>query len=213
MSTLDSIREHMGMSRADRRAWQQATTLAELGELTARWLEGSIKSRPGYMPRCGPDPETTDLIPVLARLNRAGYVTEGSQPGEGPVEGWDGQQWSQRAGVSGFCDDATLARIREAVEPAGMVVIAHRTPDRRRWCSRPWRFPAAGMPVTATEGEVATVFGARMWLDDVETCFDACSDAALKAVRGAWQVTLVDPAWGSNKMWSYLMRATSARDR
>ncbi len=38
------------MSRTDRRAWKQARTLAELGELTARWLEGDIASQPGYMP-------------------------------------------------------------------------------------------------------------------------------------------------------------------
>jgi len=42
------------MSRCDRRAWEQARTLLELGELVARWLEGDIASQPGYMPDCGP---------------------------------------------------------------------------------------------------------------------------------------------------------------
>ncbi len=70
------------MSAADRRAWEAARTLDDLGELTARWLEGTIASQPGYEPGCGPDPETAALIPVVARCNRAGYVTCGSQPAE-----------------------------------------------------------------------------------------------------------------------------------
>ncbi|GGZ19658.1 DUF6919 domain-containing protein [Streptomyces nitrosporeus] len=35
------------MSRADRRRWRSARTVADLGELMALWLEGEIASRPG----------------------------------------------------------------------------------------------------------------------------------------------------------------------
>ena len=77
------------MSTADRQAWEAARTLADLGELTAQWLEGAIASQPAYTPGCGPDPETAPLIPVLACCNRAGYVTNGSQPGEAGT-GYDG---------------------------------------------------------------------------------------------------------------------------
>ena len=34
------------MSTADRRAWEAARTLADLGELTAQWLEGAIARSP-----------------------------------------------------------------------------------------------------------------------------------------------------------------------
>ncbi|MDQ3275031.1 MAG: hypothetical protein M3Q39_08390 [Actinomycetota bacterium] len=105
------------MSRADADAWYRARSLADLGELTARWLEGGIGSRPGYQPRCGPDVETRRLIPTLAALNRGGYLTNSSQPGEAPTVGYDGRLWSQRAAVSGFTDRATLDRIHAAMAP------------------------------------------------------------------------------------------------
>ena len=112
------------MSRADRRAWEAARTLADLGELTAQWLEGTIASQPAYTPGCGPDPETAPLIPVLACCNRAGYVTNCSQPGETGT-GFDGAAWEQRAAVEGFASPAVAGRIWEAAEPAGLTVIAH----------------------------------------------------------------------------------------
>ena len=103
------------MSTADRQAWEAARTLADLGELTAQWLEGAIASQPAYTPGCGPDPETAPLIPVLACCNRAGYVTNGSQPGEAGT-GYDGAWWEQRAAVEGFASPAVAERIWEAAE-------------------------------------------------------------------------------------------------
>ncbi len=35
------------MNRADRKAWRSARTLADLGELTARWIEGDLGEHPG----------------------------------------------------------------------------------------------------------------------------------------------------------------------
>ena len=120
------------MSTADRRAWEAARTLADLGELTAQWLEGAIASQPAYTPGCGPDPETAPLIPVLACCNRAGYVTNGSQPGEAGT-GYDGAWWEQRAAVEGFASPAVAERIWEAAEPAGLTVIAHAPATLPRW--------------------------------------------------------------------------------
>ena len=201
------------MSRADRRAWEQARTLAELGELTVRWLEGDIASQPGYMPNCGPDPETAGLIPTLARLNRAGYVTVGSQPGMAPTEGYDGRLWSQRAAVSGFADDATGARILTAVERTGqLVLIAHNTPPKRRWWPR--RRPSMGMAVTAAGHghRVHTHFGARMSLGDVEGCFGGLGRDGFAAVRDAHQVTVIDPVWGRDEyLWHVLDAVTVDR--
>ena len=194
------------MSRADRREWEQACTLAELGELTARWLEGDIASQPGCMSNLGPDSETTELIPTLAACNRAGYVTVDSQPGEAPGLGYDGRLWSQRAAVSGFADDATAARILTAVEGTGqLVIIAHDTPPERRWW--PWRRPSTGMAVTAAEDghRVSTELGGRMSLGDLEDCFAELGQDCFAAVRDALQVTVIDPVWGRNDvLWSAL---------
>lgn len=201
------------MSRADRRAWEQARTLTELGELTARWLEGDIASQPAYMSNCGPDPETAELIPTLAKLNRAGYVTECSQPGLPPTEGYDGRLWSQRAAVSGFADDATAARILAAVGGTGLVLIAHETPPRRRW--RPRRRPIMGMAVTAAEHghRVHTHFGARMSLGDLRSCFGDLGREGFAAVRAAHQVTVIDPVWGRDEyLWSVLDAVVDQRE-
>lgn len=188
------------MSRSDRKLWRSATTLAELGELTARWLEGDIRSRPGYQPRCGPDPETTEtpgLVDVLAAANRAGYLTIGSQPGEPPTEGWDGQLWEQRAAVDGFAHDDMARRLTE-LERHGFVVISYAT--RRRWLSRlrsPFGF---AMPVTAivapdtysADGvhvahgrEVQTAFGGYLDRASVEFMWDTVSGGALADVLAA----------------------------
>ncbi len=103
------------MNRQDRERWASAKTLADLGELTAQWLEGTLASRPGYAVNAGPDPETIELIPVLARVNRAGFLTSGSQPGMGWELGYNGRLWRQRAFVQGFADDAMLGQIVMAV--------------------------------------------------------------------------------------------------
>ena len=75
--------------------WAEARTLLEVGELTAQWLEGRIPKSPWY--RGAPDPETTEIVPVLAALNRIGFVTTMSQPGRGLSE-----EYAQRAEVSGY---------------------------------------------------------------------------------------------------------------
>lgn len=58
--------------------WRDARSLADLGELMARFLEGAIDEAPTFVGR--PDPETDPLVAVLAQVNRAGYVTTCSQP-------------------------------------------------------------------------------------------------------------------------------------
>lgn len=56
----------------------QAVTLGDMGELTAQWLEGKLRVHPAYAGE--PDPETEGLNEVLARCNRAGFITDFSQP-------------------------------------------------------------------------------------------------------------------------------------
>src|SRR5437763_16577543 len=81
-------------------AWRTARDLADLGELTAEWLGGKLPYHPAYGGET-PNEERTPLIPRLAGFNRAGYVTEDSQPGEPREDGW-----TQRACVFGYCNEA-----------------------------------------------------------------------------------------------------------
>ncbi|MFE9886860.1 DUF6919 domain-containing protein [Streptomyces scopuliridis] len=183
------------MSRRDRRAWQSATTLADLGELTARWLEGDLGSRPGYTPRHGPDEETADLIQTLAACNRSGFLTDQSQPGISA--GRDG--WRQRAAVQGWiADGRLLADVTAAAHKAGLLVIVHE--------------PGAiddDSYIIATErhGVPHTAFGTPFRREDLHATWG--STAAYLNVLTANTVTVVDPKWGRNdRLWPALDRLT-----
>jgi hypothetical protein len=189
--------------------WENAWTLADLGEVTARWLEGRVDAHPNG--HDVPDPETTELVPVLAAANRAGFVTDGSQPGETSATGPYGS-WQQRAAVTGFCDAVTFFALADLAHAAGLEVRVRAMPPRRRIrlpFSQLRREP--GIPVSRSTGYgVMTDFGTPMFWEDICTSFWVCSDGALEQLAEAWQVTLVDPCWGRNdRLWSVLARFAS----
>jgi hypothetical protein len=184
------------MNCADRKLWAAARTLADLGELTAQWLEGYIASVPGYC--SAPADETASLVPVLAAANRAGFVTDSSQPGE------SGDGWEQRAAVQGYADDETLDALTRAARkaPDGLVLLACES-TRFRVNYR------SALPVTRSGGRDFTWFGAalpRRHLRDSWTGYGECGREAVKAVCGAWQVTLIDTEWGreDSPLWAVL---------
>ena len=67
-----------GMSGNDRAAWGSARTLADLGELMARWLEGGIGQQPGYR---GPSDIEDPALGALAGPAQPGRVRDHGQPG------------------------------------------------------------------------------------------------------------------------------------
>ncbi|MEV7123819.1 DUF6919 domain-containing protein [Kitasatospora griseola] len=189
------MRWHLTMNRADRKAWRGATDLAGLGELTAQWLEGTRRSRPGYVPGYGPDPETTDtpgLVRALALANRAGFVTEASQPG---TDGPDSRQdwWAQRASVSGFvADPQVLTRLSMVAEQYGLLCITHH-PDSAD--------PAHphGVVATVVNGQEHTWFGAWMEPETVRLVWKGTGPLAVAAAGRAWQVSLIAPRSGPTR--------------
>jgi len=195
------------MNRADRQAWNWCRTLADLGEMTARWLEGDTASQPDYAPGCGPDPETAPLIAVLAAANRAGYLTASSQPGCRETSG--GTSWTQCAAVSGFATEADATRLAELATACGLAVMARQAP---RWRSR----RRDQIPVTIRDGLDFTWFGvvrSRWSLRDGWTGYGECHPDAVAAVCGAWQVAIIDPEWGreDSPVWGVLRAFGGAR--
>lgn len=201
---LEQHFKQLEMGRADRELWANAKSLRDLGELTARWLEGDIESQVGYAPYVGPSDETQDLIPTLAALNRAGYLTIGSQPG---TEGDNGQtSWMQQASVQGFADDAVLERIRNACESTSLVVRAYQTP-KRKWPFRGRLDKGGPLALTAWGGN-------QMGLSDVQCCLNGVGDEAWDEVTSAWQVAVIDPVWTRNDvLWSTLAAGVIAPHR
>jgi hypothetical protein len=146
------------------------------------------------------------MVPVLAALNRAGFVTTGSQPGfDGG--GHEGARWQQRAAVEGFSGRRAMLALTWAAGEAGLVVVAHDPASLPRW--RVDHSRSAG--VTRRHDRVVTRFGAhlpRRFIRDSWTGWGACHPDAAAALCGAWQVTVIDPGWGrEGLLWDVLSRA------
>lgn len=187
-------------ARADRKLWRQARTLPDLSGLMARWLEGELTMWPGYAD--GAAEETAALIPVLARANRAGFLTDQSQPGFDGI-GFDGLRWQQRAAVSGLvADEMLLARIRKAGAAAGLIVLV----------AHPWLLPQGqGYTCTLRGGEPYTEFGAYLPPRILRQIWRGISRPAMAEIADAWQVTVIDPDFGrDDRLWPALDQAINA---
>ncbi|WP_105973639.1 DUF6919 domain-containing protein [Streptomyces geranii] len=192
------------MSRSDRSRWRSARTVADLGELMARWLEGEIASRPGYQARYGPEDETEHLVPTLAALCRAGYVTTCSQPGVAGT-GVDGMWWEQRAAVELVVVDPALChRLVDAAIAAGLFV---RINDHR--------LDSGGVqepPVVATtrDGEAMTAFGGRISRADMAIQWPGLNRDLYRQVSTGTYVSVIAPEYGpdGDRLWTVLDRLT-----
>ncbi|AZK98814.1 hypothetical protein GTW66_18865 [Streptomyces sp. SID5473] len=194
------------MSRADRRRWKSARSVLDLGTLMALWLEGEIASRPGYQPRFGPDEETAHLVPTLAALCRAGYVTTCSQPGFAGT-GADGLWWEQRAAVELVVTDAELLdRLVAAASAAGFIV---RINDHRR----DGGLQEDGVVVTTRDGEAVTAFGGRIGRADMAIQWPGLDRALYDQVAHGTYVSIIAPEYGlgGERLWVVLDILTGLR--
>ncbi len=215
MDDPDEDGELAVMSPEDAARWYAARTLADLGELTALWLEGKIRSQPCYADpdpgeEWGQDPETRDLVPVLAAANRAGYFTDTSQPGEPPAIGYNSKIWVQRAGVTGYASTETLAVLRGCAATTPLILMA---------------IPSAGdgagdgdwdhrIAVTLNGETENTWFGGLTSRSSLREMYeDDLHPDAVQAMCDAWQVTIIDPEWGRNDvLWPMLGEFAAQQD-
>ncbi|WP_316779629.1 DUF6919 domain-containing protein [Streptomyces sasae] len=188
------------MSRTDRSRWRAARSMADLAELTALWLEGRIASHAGVMPNYGPDEETAHLVPVLALANRAGYLTDNSQPGISEP-GFDGRWWEQRAAVTGWVrrDRAGIDlvnRILDSAQAAGLIVCTDSHPE--------------SVTATTVDGYGNTTFGEQLSTRDLRSVWPAhlIHRDLFRQLQGAIQLTVIDPKYGRDDLlWDVLARA------
>jgi hypothetical protein len=177
----------------DDRPWEPVNSLADLGAFCAQWLLGEIRSQPAYAQGFGPDPETVPYLEELAAVNRAGFYTTSSQPGladSGMGTGW----WTQQAEVQGFADDDMRDRLELAARARGLHFFAHRAqakPD----CPKV-TIDYGGGPVQ-TRG---------VWLSKryINGTYRTASPEVRAALINAWQVTIIDPGHGNDRLWPLL---------
>jgi hypothetical protein len=179
------------MSRADRHRWAGARTVADLGELMALWLEGEIGSRPGYAARYGPDPETAELVPLLAALCRTGLITTCSQPGLTGF-GVDGQWWQQRAAVELVAtDQQVLEPLILLAHSAGLIVRIH---DHRHDEHITQEHPVAA---TLCGGEVVTRFGSRITRADMTVQWPGLRHPLYEQITHGTYLNVIAPEYGA----------------
>lgn len=190
------------MNRTERAQWQTARTLEDLGALGARWLEGDLDCQPGY-DWGGPDEETLPLVPLLALLNRSGFYTTCSQPGFSGDDD-DGVPWEQRAYCEGFASAELTGRIQAAARRERLCVSACDPAKLPRWRVR----YSTEIPVTRRAGVTVTSCGhqiPRRYIASPHLGWGICHPDAVAALAAAWQVIIVDPAWGrTDRLWRAL---------
>ncbi len=184
------------MSRGDRRRWRATRSLADVAALTALWLEGEVASQPNYQPNYGPDEETAPLVPMLAAWNRAGFLTDGSQPGDLEECAVLGTLWRQRAAVEGFIDRCAGARVMAEAIEAGLWVVV----DGVTVCGEPFVVDGEcwGAVVTEMDGQPHTWFGAHISGYRRGVMYERCGCTAQTAICEALRLAVIDPVYNRN---------------
>jgi len=179
--------------------WAAARTLADLGELTARWLEGSLGYQPAFE---GERPSASEpRVPALIAANRAGFVTHYSQSGLALDEG----RGQQRAVVCGFGAEETMHRIGRALLGTDLVALVYPPGGR---------LDGLQIPVSVSGGLVGTWAGAEMPVADIVEYFGGdCHRLAVEALCASWQATLFDPHWGRDDLLWDRLRAVADEAR
>jgi hypothetical protein len=181
----------------DEEIWQQAKSLQDIGELTARWLEGKLS----YYPLYGGDidPEAVPLRRVLAKFNRNGFITEFSQPGE-PM---DEEGFAQRACVSGYADEAIAKKIACLSLYTELLVFIF----------EPGGNGGYQIPITVVEHQPGTWNGLYWDDENLEQLARDCSREALQSLGKAWFVFVLDLKWGRKAyLWKLVSKVLEGKD-
>lgn len=179
----------MDDDNAEYERWTQPLDLPTFGEFTAQWLEGS-----GWSPwQCGSpaDPETAPLVSYLGAMNRGGFVTDFSQPGE------LGDGWAQRAAVSGYCAEAQAECLASLTLASDLVVIVN----------YPCGEATYEIPVTREGQRTHTILAGHMshLLGDL---WEGIHADTVSMLRRCHYVEIFDPQWGRDELlWPSVVAA------
>lgn len=168
------------LTRQDRPRWAAARNRADLGLLTALWLDGRIDSQPAYYGKVDVD---EDLAPgmtdTLIRLNEAGFLTQNSQAGS--------EVYQQQASVNGFASPEMADRLRQLANDEVRCTVL---PPRGRFRRGQWDHDAqCTWHVTASE---------------IAHMYEGAGAEAIDDLVNSSQVTVYDTRIGRNDLWPAL---------
>jgi len=176
-------------------SWSDASSLAGLCELGARFCAGEIDRFPGWMAR-ELDEESGPLVQQLVALNRAGFLTVASQPGRPDWRGHDGRTWRNRAFVCGFASGSVarrLAQVGAGCEPVIDVFACDDASAGRR------------VPVGMRGADAYLYAGHCARDEELEIFAEHCTPEALAELGAACYISVYDPQWGRVEyLWQQL---------
>lgn len=165
-------------------AWQMCMDLENACELTAQWLEGKRHYQPDYM-AAQPAAETGPMSLELAAINRLGFLTSDSQPGEALVEGQ-----GQRAYVTGYCSENTAGFLSAVLTGTNLVAL---------WAP-PGEPGAMQVCVSMDDYDEYTHLGRRGSREDTFEQYRYETNETLAAIiADSWELHIFDPVWGRNE--------------
>jgi hypothetical protein len=183
-------------AQAAAQLWQKALSFAELCELSAQFIEGKIKFCPTYCAE-NVDEETAPLADYLAALNRAGLLTDCSQPG------MDQGHSKQRAFVTGLASEEVAARIERLSLTTDLYICVSR-PGESNGCRMPVTIDVFRPYSWAGEAAIDEENGSFAELHSYERI---CSGDALRELNQACYVTIIDLSWGrTDYLWNELAK-------
>ncbi len=180
--------------------WRTATSFADLTNLAAEYFEGSAAEYPHTF--TGDPAGLGENRHVLADLNRAGFLTLDCTPGRITPWGFGRPRIDQRAAVQGFCDALTMEWLTTSLFRNRHQAIAVTTAYDVMSVDQ----LNPGVAVQLTSGRVSARFGQQFTHNQIQRyAFGGLLGAdAVRAVAGAWNVTIFDTTWGANDLWRLL---------
>ena len=178
-----------------RQEWEKAQSFSDLCELGAKFITRQLPFFPGYGGEF-PDPETAEISEYLARLNRKGFFTENSQPGE--LE----EFYAQRACVQGFALEELALDFAKKTLYSDIHIQVFSPED-----ILPNGMYGYQIPVTVQEGQPFSWTGSCD--KNVFYQFEIFSPVTANIIKqnsSVWYVVAIDLVWGrKERLWDILL--------
>ncbi len=190
--------------------WTEARTLRDFGACTALWLEGKLPHMPTSI-YCGDsiNPETTRLVPLLAKLNRTGMLfTTQSQPAcNAQHRAYGGAAEQQRAAVMGFVQRENIKVVVDRLRAYGDDLSLKVSPPGAKQArstllaSRHKGRDLTRFGFVLSPRQIAEQFGGVSGWDD----HPGLHPDVIVGLQQCYQICVVDQVWGRNsKLWPAL---------